>query len=71
MHYSWSIIAVQEIEDVRALQMICDELNRPKLRRVNEWTSNSRQWSFSVLDTKTSGLGFLFETVSGGACFFL
>lgn len=52
--------------DIKALQLICDELNKPKLRKVIDWKKNSRDWSFSVLDTKTSGLGFLFDSYSGG-----
>lgn len=64
--FSWSIIAVQDIMDIKALQLICDELNKPKLRKVQDWKKNSRDWSFSVLDTKKSGLGFLFDSYSGG-----
>lgn len=52
--------------DIKALQLICDELNKPKLRKVIDWKKNSRDWTFSVLDTKKSGLGFLFDSYSGG-----
>lgn len=59
-------MAIQEVADIKALQLICDELNRPKLRKVADWKRNSRDWTFSVLDTKKSGLGFLFDCYSGG-----
>lgn len=52
--------------DIKALQLICDELNKPKLRKVIDWKKNSKDWTFSVLDTKKSGLGFLFDSYSGG-----
>lgn len=67
--FSLSIIAVQEVEDIKALQAICDELNKPKLRRVTEWNKNSKDWCISLLDTKNSGLGFLYDAYSAGNYF--
>lgn len=57
--------------DIKALQLICDELNKPKLRKVIDWKKNSRDWTFSVLETKKSGLGFLFDSCSGGSRHYL
>ncbi|KAF5275579.1 hypothetical protein FQA39_LY06691 [Lamprigera yunnana] len=58
----WSIIAVQEVQDIEALKLICDSLNKPNLRRVIECKYNSKQWSFCMSDLKGSQLGFLYDT---------
>ncbi|KAF2897740.1 hypothetical protein ILUMI_08436 [Ignelater luminosus] len=61
----WSIIAVQEIQDVEALKLVCDALNKPHLRRIAEWKNNSRQWNFCMSDLTQSQLGFLYDACSG------
>ncbi|XP_045768174.1 endonuclease/exonuclease/phosphatase family domain-containing protein 1-like [Maniola jurtina] len=58
LEYKLSIIAVQDILEEPALQMICDELNSPALRRVREWRCNSHTWQ-SVYTGRN--LGFLYE----------
>ncbi|XP_067006752.2 endonuclease/exonuclease/phosphatase family domain-containing protein 1 [Anabrus simplex] len=62
-----SLIAVQEVLDTVALQKLCDELNHPTLRRVADWSENSREWKFSLpgpfSSTKgATGLGFLYDS---------
>lgn len=56
---------MQEIQDVEALKLICDALNKPYLRRVSEWKNNSRQWSFCISGLPHSQLGFLYDGCSG------
>lgn len=58
----WTIVAVQEVQDIEALKLICDSLNKPNLRRVAECKSNSKQWTFCMSDLKHSQLGFLYDT---------
>ncbi|KAK4880532.1 hypothetical protein RN001_008678 [Aquatica leii] len=62
----WSIIAFQEIQDLEALKLICDTLNKPNLRRIGECKNNSKQWSFCMSDLKNSQLGFLYDTCNAG-----
>ncbi|CAH2234697.1 endonuclease/exonuclease/phosphatase family domain-containing protein 1-like isoform X2 [Pararge aegeria] len=57
LEYKLSIIAIQDILEEQALQMIVDELNSPVLRRVREWRCNSHTWQCVHVGT----LGFLFE----------
>ncbi|KAF7275412.1 hypothetical protein GWI33_011777 [Rhynchophorus ferrugineus] len=59
-----SLVAVQDVKDPTALKIICDELNKPTLRRVEEWKDNSQNWNFCMLDTHNTQLGFLYD--SGG-----
>ncbi|XP_050309750.1 endonuclease/exonuclease/phosphatase family domain-containing protein 1-like [Anthonomus grandis grandis] len=60
-----SLLAVQDIKDVLALKTICEELNKPTLRRVEEWKENSLSWNFCMLDVHDTKLGFIYD--SGGA----
>ncbi|CAH2105024.1 unnamed protein product [Euphydryas editha] len=46
LEYKLSLIAIQDVLEERALQMICDELNFPALRRVREWRCNSHTWQY-------------------------
>ncbi|KAF5298496.1 hypothetical protein FQR65_LT01275 [Abscondita terminalis] len=62
----WSIIALQEVQDMEALKLICDSLNKPSLRRIVECKNNSKQWSFCMSDLKHSQLGFLYDTCNAG-----
>ncbi|KAK9721527.1 hypothetical protein QE152_g21528 [Popillia japonica] len=59
----WSIVCFQEIEDQNALQILCDELNYPKLRRISECKQNSRQWHFCMLESHQA---ILYDVHSGG-----
>lgn len=58
----WSIVCFQDVLEEEALQLIVDELNFPRLRKVTEFRSNSREWQCSVLD---SHLAFIYDTQSG------
>ncbi|XP_030757964.1 endonuclease/exonuclease/phosphatase family domain-containing protein 1-like [Sitophilus oryzae] len=59
-----SLLALQDIRDAAALKIICDELNKPSLRRVEEWKESSLNWNFCMIDAQDSTLGFLYD--SGG-----
>ncbi|CAH0726302.1 unnamed protein product, partial [Brenthis ino] len=62
LEYKLSIIAIQDVIEARALQMICDELNSPALRRVREWRCNSHTWHYcSPGNGNGKNLGFLYE----------
>uniref|UniRef100_A0A6P7GEI5 Endonuclease/exonuclease/phosphatase family domain-containing protein 1-like n=1 Tax=Diabrotica virgifera virgifera TaxID=50390 RepID=A0A6P7GEI5_DIAVI len=62
----FSIIAVQDIQNVIALRIICDELNNPKLQRVKEWSKNNHHnWNFCMLDVHNSKLGFIYDSDGG------
>lgn len=60
-----SIVCIQEIIDPLALHDLCDELNRPRLRRVAEWKPNNRNWKYamnaSCADGQLNGLGFIYD----------
>jgi hypothetical protein len=58
----FSVVAVQEVLNVAALKLICDELNKPKLRRVNEWKDKNHNWNFCMLDMEGSQLGFIYDS---------
>ncbi|ERL91792.1 endonuclease/exonuclease/phosphatase family domain-containing protein 1 [Dendroctonus ponderosae] len=57
-----SLLAVQGIKEVIALKTICEELNKPTLRRVEEWKENSQNWNFCMLDVHDSQLGFIYDS---------
>lgn len=61
----FTIICVQEVIEPLTLQNICEELNSPTLRRVNEWKENSRNWKFltncTCKDGLINGLGFIYD----------
>ncbi|EFA04215.1 endonuclease/exonuclease/phosphatase family domain-containing protein 1 [Tribolium castaneum] len=57
-----SILAVQEVVNVTAMKLICDELNKPRLRRVNEWKDKNHNWNFCMLDVDGSQLGFIYDS---------
>ncbi|KAL3282128.1 hypothetical protein HHI36_005325 [Cryptolaemus montrouzieri] len=57
----WSIVAVQNVECDVCLKMICDELNKPKLHRVQEWKNNSRHWKFETYTLLGTKLGFIYD----------
>lgn len=62
----FSIIAIQDILNVTALRIICDELNNPKLQRVKEWgKTNHHHWNFCMLDLHNSKLGFVYDSDGG------
>jgi hypothetical protein len=61
----FSVVAVQEVLNVAALKLICDELNKPKLRRVNEWKDKNHNWNFCMLDMEGSQLGFIYDSDGG------
>ncbi|XP_047986892.1 endonuclease/exonuclease/phosphatase family domain-containing protein 1-like [Leguminivora glycinivorella] len=62
-----SLIAIQDVLDVTALKILCDELNSPSLRRVREWKSNSHRWEYCIADQLDSEkLGFLFDSSNKG-----
>lgn len=60
-----SIVCLQEVLSPLALQAFCDELNRPRLRRVIEWKANTRNWKYLASTTcangKLNGLGFIYD----------
>ena len=53
----------QEIEDKESLEVICNELNNPTLRRVTEFKQNSKEWNLTLLDHQTA---ILYDIRSGG-----
>lgn len=65
------MIAIQDILDVAALKLICDELNKPTLRRVFEWKENSREWNYCFADAhcmlakNKPGVGFIYDCQNG------
>lgn len=59
------MLALQDIKDVIALKTICEELNKPTLRRVEEWKENSHCWNFCMLDVHDTHLGFIYDSGSG------
>lgn len=61
-----SLLAVQGIVDVVALKTICDELNKPTLRRIEEWKENSQSWNFCMLDVCDAKLGFIYDSAGVG-----
>ncbi|XP_057653342.1 endonuclease/exonuclease/phosphatase family domain-containing protein 1-like [Diorhabda carinulata] len=62
----FSIIAIQDVLNVTALRLICDELNNPKLQRVKEWNQNNHHnWNFCMLDIHDSKLGFIYDSDGG------
>lgn len=64
------MIAIQDVYDVVALKLICDELNKPTLRRVFEWKDNSREWNYCfsdahcMLSENCAGIGFIYDCQS-------
>lgn len=62
LEYKLSVIAIQDVLEKRALQMICDELNFPALRRVREWRCNSHTWQYCYSKNVNGKiLGFIYE----------
>lgn len=61
----WSILAVQDVIDVSALRIICEELNKPKLRRIVEWKDKNHNWNFCMLDNAETKLGFIYDSDGG------
>ena len=59
------MLAVQEVLSVTSLKLICDELNKPKLRRVSEWKDKNHNWNFCMLDVEGSQLGFIYDSDGG------
>ncbi|RZC35267.1 endonuclease/exonuclease/phosphatase family domain-containing protein 1-like [Asbolus verrucosus] len=57
-----SVIAVQGVLSVTALKLICDELNKPRLRRISEWKDKNHNWNFCMLDVEGSQLGFIYDS---------
>lgn len=63
-------MAIQDVHDVTALKLICDELNKPTLRRISEWKDNSHAWNYCLSDIQcmlsqnSPGMGFIYD----GAC---
>ncbi|KAJ8916160.1 hypothetical protein NQ315_016299 [Exocentrus adspersus] len=58
----WSILAVQDVTNVTALRTVCEELNKPRLRRVKEWRDRNHSWNFCMLDVHDSKLGFIYDS---------
>lgn len=58
----FSIIAVQDVQNAAALKHICEELNQPKLRRVQEWKDKQHNWNFCMLDIADTNLGFIYDS---------
>lgn len=73
LFYRFSLIAIQDVHDVTALKLICDELNKPSLRRVSEWKDNSHSWNYCLSDIhcmlsqNAPGIGFIYDAASTGA----
>ncbi|XP_072936370.1 endonuclease/exonuclease/phosphatase family domain-containing protein 1-like [Epargyreus clarus] len=62
-----SIIAIQDVVEESALQMICDELNSPSLRRVREWRASSHKWDYCLPKlSKCRTLGFVYDSSNKG-----
>lgn len=60
----WSIVCVQDIQEEDALELICEELNAPKLRKVCELRTNSYEWKCLVI--RHSRLAYIYDAHSGG-----
>lgn len=58
-------MAVQDVLDVSALRAICEELNKPKLRRISEWKDKNHNWNFCILDKGDTRLGFIYDSDGG------
>ncbi|XP_034235594.1 endonuclease/exonuclease/phosphatase family domain-containing protein 1-like isoform X2 [Thrips palmi] len=59
----FSLVALQDVLRVEALEKICNELNFPCLRRIKDWKENSRRWHHQ----SCKGLGFLWDANDGVA----
>lgn len=60
-----SILAVQNIVNIRAIQILCEELNNPKLQKIKDWNYDKRYWNFCMLDDGISKLGFMYDSQGG------
>lgn len=60
-----SILALQDIVNVTALRIICEELNNPKLQKIKDWNYEQHFWNFCMLDEGTSKLGFMYDSQGG------
>lgn len=58
----FSILAIQEVESSTALTKVCDELNKPKLRRVMDWHEkfNFRKNRYVYKNIYYNNLGFIY-----------
>ena len=60
-----SILCLQEVLEPFALHNLCNELNKPQLRRVVEWKQNSKNWKYTMNSTAVdgclNGLGFIYD----------
>ncbi|GFR77838.1 endonuclease/exonuclease/phosphatase family domain-containing protein 1 [Elysia marginata] len=57
----FGIVCVQELADVHALKIICDELNSPVLPNGKKWVGRRGQWAYEV----SKATGRMFQ-ISGG-----
>lgn len=64
INFRWSIVCVQDIQEEDALELICEELNAPKLRKVCELRTNSYEWKCLVI--RHSRLAYIYDAHSGG-----
>ncbi|CAK1549615.1 unnamed protein product [Leptosia nina] len=61
-----SVIALQDVIEVEAVKMICEELNAPTIRRVREWRLNSQNWEYCIPQKSSCrSLCFIYENSNG------
>uniref|UniRef100_A0A1B6CQC6 Endonuclease/exonuclease/phosphatase family domain-containing protein 1 n=3 Tax=Clastoptera arizonana TaxID=38151 RepID=A0A1B6CQC6_9HEMI len=65
----FSLVAVQEVESIAALEKLILELNYPKLRKVVEWRGKCHHWKYGTLaslsDSQKIGCAFIYDSQSG------
>ncbi|KAK2193043.1 hypothetical protein NP493_18g09023 [Ridgeia piscesae] len=64
------ILAVQDIQDAKALHLLCEELNNPTIPNVCKWPGHRGSWKCDVSpefssDQSVGMLGFLYDTSQG------
>lgn len=60
-----SILVLQDIVNVSALRILCEELNNPKLQKNKDWNHEHHYWNFCMLDGNASKLGFMYDSQGG------
>jgi len=63
LEHKISLVCLQDVIDESALLAICEELNFPKLRRVQDFRSNSNRWEYKYFD---SNLAYLYDLDCAG-----
>ncbi|VDI08362.1 Hypothetical predicted protein [Mytilus galloprovincialis] len=67
----FSLIAFQELADIKALEKICEELNNPSLSCTKDWPGHRGEWQYVVSDAtgrmyrSMEYNGYLYDTARG------